>query len=140
MLIVVDTNIFIGACMGNGAPSKVISSCLQGNNKALMGTTLFSEYESVINRNNIFKGCHLSKLEREELLDIFIATTEWTRIFYNWRPNLRDEGDNHLIELAVAGNAEIIITRNIRNFSKMELTFPDLKIITPEDFIKEYSK
>ncbi len=126
--------------MGKGAPSDIIASCLQGKNKALMGTTLFSEYESVTNRNSIFKGCHLSKPEREELLDIFIATTEWTRIFYNWRPNLRDEGDNHLIELAIAGNAKIIITRNIRDFSKMELTFPDLEILTPEDFIKEYSK
>jgi hypothetical protein len=42
-------------------------------------------------------------------------------------------------KLAIAGNAKIIITRNIRDFSKMELTFPDLKIITPGDFIKEYS-
>ena len=138
MIIVVDTNIFIGACMGNGAPSKIIASCLQGKNKALMGTTLFAEYEAVLNRDNLFKGCHLNKLEREELFNIFIATTEWTRIFYNWRPNLRDEADNHLIELAIAGNAETIVTRNIRDFTGMDLSFPDLQIITPEDFIKEY--
>ena len=61
-----------------------------------------------------------------------------TRIFYNWRPNLRDEADNHLIELAIAGNAETIVTRNIRDFTGMDLSFPDLQIITPEDFIKEY--
>jgi hypothetical protein len=30
-----------------------------------------------------------------------------------WRPNLRDEGDNHLVELAIAGGAEAIVTYNV---------------------------
>jgi hypothetical protein len=36
------------------------------------------------------------------LLEIFFSVCEWTRIYCGWRPNLPDEGDNHLVELAVA--------------------------------------
>ena len=32
----------------------------------------------------------------EELLDIFLCWCELTRVYYLWRPNLRDEADNRL--------------------------------------------
>jgi predicted nucleic acid-binding protein len=54
-----------------------------------------------------------------------------------WRPNLRDEGDNHVIELAVAGGAEAIITRNTRDFRFAELRFPSIQILTPESLLGE---
>ena len=34
-----------------------------------------------------------------------ISRRTWVRVYYLWRPNLPDEADNHLVELAVAGNA-----------------------------------
>ena len=59
------------------------------------------------------------------------------RIYYAWRPNLRDEGDNHLVELAVAGRAEMIVTRNLRDFRNMDLRFPDLRVCPPETFLEK---
>lgn len=50
--------------------------------------------------------------------------------------NLKDEGDNHVVELAVAGRAEMIVTRNLRDFLNMELRFPALRICSPEEFLK----
>ncbi len=41
-----------------------------------------------------------------------------------WRPNLKGESDNQLIELAVAGGASKIVTANIRDFVRAELPFP----------------
>jgi predicted nucleic acid-binding protein len=96
-----------------------------------------AEYEDVLGREQIFRRSRLSRAEREELLDIFLSVCTWTRIYFGWRPNLRDEGDNHLIELAIAGGARAIITRNVRDFVSMELQFPGLAIRTPEDFLKE---
>ncbi len=62
---------------------------------------------------------------------------EWVRVYYAWRPNLPDEGENHLVELAIAGGAEFIVTRNLRDLQRMELRFPQLKVVSPEDFLKE---
>jgi putative PIN family toxin of toxin-antitoxin system len=137
MRIVVDTNIFLGACLGAGAASAVIAACLRGQAVPLMGNALFNEYEDVLARTELFSQSRLNHEERSELLDIFLSVCEWTRIYYGWRPNLPDEGDNHLVELAVAGNAKYIVTRNLRDVSRMELNFPNLAVLTPEAFLKE---
>lgn len=134
---VIDTNIFVGACLGTGAANKVIAMCLEGRVQALMGAALMAEYEDVLGRAALFAECRLNAPERAELLDIFTAQTQWVRVYFGWRPNLRDEGDNHLIELAVAGGASYIITRNMRDFGGMELNFPGLRVLTPEHFLKE---
>jgi len=102
-----------------------------------MGTALLAEYEDVLNRAALFRDCRLDAQEREELLDIFLSYCEWTRVYYLWRPNLPDEADNHLVELAVAGAARYVVTRNLRDLRAMELQFPGLRPVSPEDFLKE---
>lgn len=136
MIIVVDTNIFVGACMGTGSAFGVIAACLQNEHTPLMGAALFAEYSDVINRQSLFKGCHLNKDERNELLDIFLAYCRWTEIYYGWRPNLKDESDNHLIELAVAGQADSIVSRNIKDLKSGEILFPNISVLTPEAFLQ----
>ena len=139
MDVVVDTNVFVGACLGKGPSSLVIEACLQRRFIPLMGAALLSEYEDVLGREALFDSCRLNARERSELLDIFLAGCRWTRIYYGWRPNLRDEGDNPLVELAVAGGAEIIVTHNIRHLKTMELRFEGLAIATPAQLLaKEF--
>ena len=135
MLLVVDTNVFVGACLGKGPSSLVVQGCLEGRFVPLMGAALLSEYEDVLARKPLFETCRLSAAERNELLDIFLASCRWTRIYFGWRPNLRDEGDNHLVELAVAGGAEFIVTHNIRHLKSMELKFDGLAIATPAQLL-----
>jgi len=79
----------------------------------------------------------LSITEREALLDDFLAVCVWQPVYFTWRPNLRDEGDNHLMELALAGGAETIITSNIRDFQGGELRFPRPRVIQPRDWLEE---
>ena len=137
MKVVIDTNIFLSACLGNGAANKTVAACLQGLCTPLMGTALLTEYEDVLGRSELFIQCRLNSDERTELMDIFLSVCEWTRVYYIWRPNLPDEADNHLIELAVAGGADFIVTRNLRDVGRGELNFPQLLIISPEAFLKE---
>jgi putative PIN family toxin of toxin-antitoxin system len=137
MRVVIDTNVFIGACMGVGASRAIIEACLRKQLVPLMGTALLAEYEDVLGRAPLFEGCRLNVRERSELLDIFLAHCEWVRVYYSWRPNLQDEGDNHLVELAIADAASSIVTRNLRDFRAMELRFPNLRVLSPEDQLKE---
>jgi len=45
---------------------------------------------------------------------------------------------NHLVELAIAGGAETIVTHNVRDVRRGELSFPGLKILTPAEFLKTH--
>ena len=77
--------------------------------------------------------------ERRILFEALISVSEWIKIYYLWRPNLPDEGDNHLIELAVAGGAETIVTNNTGDLNSGELLFPHLSIFTPTQFLEAIS-
>lgn len=136
MQIVVDTNVFIGACLGRGASAAVIQACLERRFQPLMAAALLAEYEAVLSRRTLFVRSRLESAEREELLDIFLSVCRWTRIYYGWRPNLRDEGDNHLVELAVAGGASHIVSHNLRDLKSTELQFPGIIAVTPAQLLK----
>ncbi len=53
-------------------------------------------------------------------------------VSYLWRPNLRDESDNHLVELAVAGVAAWIVTGNERDVAAGKLVFDGFRVVTPD--------
>jgi predicted nucleic acid-binding protein len=135
--IVVDTNAFVGACLGKGPSSLAVERCIDARPEPLMGAALLAEYEDVRGRSPMFERCRLSARERDDLLGIFLARCRWTRICFGWRPNLRDEGDNHLVELAVAGGADAIVTHNIRHLKATELKFSGLALVTPAQLMSK---
>jgi predicted nucleic acid-binding protein len=102
-----------------------------------MGAALFAEYESLLGRKKLIEGSSLQPAERQAVLNAFLSVCRWVKVYSLWRPNLRDEADNHLIELAVAGGAEAIITKNVRDFQDAELVFPSLRILRPEELLSE---
>lgn len=137
MRVVIDTNVFVGACMGVGASNAVVGACLEHRLVPLMGVALLTEFEATLGRHELFAKSRLDAAERNMLLDSFLALCKWTRVYFLWRPNLKDESDNHLVELAIAGDADVIVTRNLRDLRGAELRFEPLRILSPEDFLKE---
>ncbi len=140
-VLVIDTSTFVSALIGEtGASREVLRRCLNGEYRPLMGTSLFHEYESLLGREKLFKNCTVSADQREDLLNAFMAVCRWIHVYYLWRPNLRDEDDNHILELAIAGNATAIITKNVKDFKSGQLLFPGINILKPEQLLKENVK
>lgn len=138
MRVVVDTNVFVSALIrSEGASREVIRACLRGRVHPLMGTALFAEYEALLGRDELFERSPLRAPQREVVLNAFFGVCRWTRIYYRWRPNLPDEADNHLVELAVAGGASVIVTKNTRDFRRAELQFPGVRVLKPETLLQE---
>ena len=135
--IVIDTSVFISAIIGaKGSSRALLRQCFEGVYFPLMGNALFCEYEDVSKRSSILEKTPLSVEEVNKLLYSFFSICLWVPIYYLWRPNLKDEQDNHLIELSIAGNAEYLVTNNIKDFSQTELYFPQLNILTPQQLLR----
>ena len=135
--MVIDTNVLVSAFTSDGGAWRaVIRKVLQKQVRALVSIPLFAEYEDVLARPEIQARCPLSKSEQSALFDAFIAQTRLVEVYFSWRPNLRDEGDNHIIELAVAAGTCTIITHNLRDFANAELKFPSVKVLTPAQWLK----
>jgi putative PIN family toxin of toxin-antitoxin system len=138
LVIVVDTSVLVSAMLGPGGASReVLRRTLNGRYRPLLGAALLSEYEAAFGRERLFETCPLTARERAEVLDAFLSCCRWTRVYYTWRPNVPDESDNHLVELAIAGGAEALVTKDVNDFQAMELRFPGLRIAVPGDFVKE---
>lgn len=134
----VDTNVLVGALISaSGLNRSVLRACFEGRVQPIIGETLFHEYEDVLGRGTMFQKSPLSATERIRFFEAFLSVCEWTQVYYLWRPNLRDEGDNHLIELAVAGAACMIVTNNVRDFRGSELRFASIQVVEPGNFRKE---
>ncbi|PCJ34001.1 MAG: putative toxin-antitoxin system toxin component, PIN family [Cellvibrionales bacterium] len=135
--VVVDTSVIISALIGKKGPSReILRRCLQGHYKPLISNALFQEYEDVISRDRIKNATPLSEKEIRELLSAFYSVCKWVPIYFLWRPNLKDENDNFLIGLALAGNSNLIVTNNIKDLEGAELTFEGLSILKPEQLTK----
>lgn len=135
--MVIDTNVFVSACLGSGSANAVLRACLSGRCMPLMGAALIAEHEDVLQRQLLWANAPLDAAERLALLDIYMAVCRWTRVYFGWRPNLPDEADNHLIELAVAGGAHGIVSRNLKDLRCGQLCFPQLRLLDPQTFLKE---
>jgi putative PIN family toxin of toxin-antitoxin system len=137
-LVVIDTNVLIAALIkADAAPPQLFRLCMQQRVVPLMGTTLLKEYEEVMQRETLFVRSPLSGEEREGFLDAYLSVCEWISVYYLWRPNLRDEADNHLIELAIPGGAKFLVTGNTKDFRGASLHFPSLAVVTPRMYLTQ---
>lgn len=128
--LVLDTNVFVAALRsGGGASREVLRRCLLGRYRPLFGNALWLEYCDVLGRRMV--GTALAPEEGEALLAALASCAEWVPTYYLWRPNLPDEGDNHLVELALEGGAAGVVTHNVRDLSRGELRLGDLQVVTP---------
>lgn len=133
--VVIDTNVFVSALRSDGGASrKVLRLALQSRLQPIFGNALWAEYCALLGRD--IWGDDTLASEREEVLAALASVSRWVRVYFAWRPNLPDEADNHLIELAVAGGAAAVITHNTRDLGAGELSFDGIKIVTPGDFMQ----
>ena len=101
----------------------------------MFGTALWLKYEDVLARQ--IHDLDVDAGDCRTVLAALAASGQWVSVYFGWRPNLRDEGDNHLVELAVAGGAEFIVTHNTRDFERSELAWPGLRVRSPARFLEE---
>ncbi len=139
MKIVIDTNVFLSALFSRkGASNKLLIWLFAQEKKYnVISNTLVTEYEDVLTRDkNIKQYNNLSKGDIERFLDDICLISYHQKIYFLWRPFLKDSNDDMVLEVAVNAKARAIITFNPKDFKGVEEKF-DILILTPKQFLEK---
>lgn len=127
--VVLDTNILISALGFKGKPNHVLSLILQKQIVGITSPALFAEFQEVVSKKFPILASDLPKIERKIRKSFTII-----------QPNIsikvsRDEDDNRVLEAAVEGGCNYIITgdQDLLDLKK----YKKIKILTAEEFIAE---
>lgn len=137
MILVLDTNVLVAAVRSpSGAAAEIMRRVLQGEIKTVASVPLFMEYEAVLLRPIHLKTAQVSSADIGNLLDVLAGVVVPAEIFYLWRPQLKDANDDMVLEAAMSGQADVIVTFNIKDFLSVAEKF-NLRVMKPSDFLKE---
>jgi predicted nucleic acid-binding protein len=98
-----------------------------------VSVSLALEYEGTLLRH--VAASTLDEGDVRDLVDYLCQVAVRQKIFFLWRPFLRDPGDDLVLELAVAAQCEAIVTHNVRDFRGTEKL--GVRVLTPGEFLRE---
>ena len=131
--IVLDTNVLVSAIRSRrGASFRLVSEVGRGHFEIFVSVPLVLEYEAAMLER---RPPSVSDEDLESILDYLCSEARHQQIYYLWRPLLRDAKDDLVLEVAVAGRCQAIVTYNIRNFAGAEQFC--LRVVTPLAFLRE---
>jgi len=140
MRVVLDTSVVVAGLRSRlGASNRVLVAVAEGHCKPLVTTALFLEYEAVLLRPEQQLATGLSPSDIEGFLAALASAAEPVEVDFLWRPQLRDPADELVLEAAVNGRAEAIVTHNVTDFRADAQRF-GVATLTPAEFLKELRK
>lgn len=132
-LIVIDTNVILSALQSNkGKSFELISKITEDLFDFAISVPLILEYEALLKRKlnrTIFTDSDI-----EDFINYLCKVGIKTKLFYLWRPYLKDPFDDHVLEVAIQSNANTIVTYNKKDFKEAEKL--GKKILTPKEFLE----
>jgi putative PIN family toxin of toxin-antitoxin system len=118
MRVVLDADVLVAALRSRrGASAAWLRAGLRREVEMLASVPLMVQYEAVMLRPEHQSASGLSTRELSELIDAIAAVAIPVSISYLWRPMLRDPDDELVLETAVNGNANLLLTFNERDFA-----------------------
>jgi putative PIN family toxin of toxin-antitoxin system len=133
---VLDTSVLVAAIRSQaGASRTLVKAALELRVQFLISNPLVLEYEAVLTRREHLRASGLSISELGELIDLICATGIEVRMMRSWRPLLRDPDDEMVLETAINGSADAIVTFNIADFADIPELF-NIEVLTPREVLK----
>ena len=127
--IVIDTNVLLSAIFSNKGASFRLLSIIDSNKFVVnISTTLIYEYEEILKSKSKLDTKYI-----DSILNYICKIGKKNKIFYLWRPKLKDVDDDFLLELAVKSNS-IIVTLDKKDFC-LASEF-NIKVMTPKEFLQ----
>ena len=132
--MVLDTNVLVsGFRSRRGSSFRLLSLLGDAAIATVVSVPLVLEYEAVLKRQA--SAFRLSAGDVNDILDFICEVSEHRAVHFLWRPTLRDPRDEFVLELAVEGRCQFIVTHNVRDFEGAERF--NLRVVTPKQFFQQ---
>src|SRR5205085_10693857 len=130
MRLGMDTDTVVAAMRSPAGASAAILRAVRRDEAALLLTVpLALEYEAVCNRAEHRIAAGLSETEAGIFVDTVIGMGEPVETHFLWRPQLRDPDDEMVLEAAVNGRADVLVTFKLRDFARVAARFGVLALL-----------
>ncbi|MGB2622762.1 MAG: putative toxin-antitoxin system toxin component, PIN family [Candidatus Acidiferrum sp.] len=136
MRIVADTDVIVAAMRSpSGASAAILLAARRGKVTLLASVPLAMEYEAVCSEAEHQLAAGLDAAEVMIFVDAVVGLAEPVETHFLWRPQLRDPGDEMVLEAAINGRADALVTFNIRDFGTVPARF-GIELLLPRDALK----
>jgi putative PIN family toxin of toxin-antitoxin system len=122
-----------------GASRQLLLSALDGKIAALVSVPLMVEYEAVLTRPEHCLASGLGANEMNEILDALAKVSIPVHLRFLWRPRLKDPADEMVLETAVNGAADRLVTFNQRHLGAAARDF-GIRVMPPREVWKEIKR
>jgi putative PIN family toxin of toxin-antitoxin system len=136
MRIVMDTSVLVAGLRSRiGASNAVLGLIADRRLTPLASPPLFLEYEDVLKRpeQRLVHGLSLADVDR--FLAALASAIEPVEVHFRWRPQARDADDDLVLEAAINGGAEILVTHNVADFVAVAHRF-GIEVMHPGDLLR----
>lgn len=135
--VVLDTSVVVaGLRTRYGAGNAVLQLVADRRLIALATPPLFLEYEEVLKRPEQRFVHGLAPDAVDEFLAELAVLTEPVELHFKWRPQIRDPNDEMVLEAAINGHADALVTYNVADFELAGARF-GIQIIRPPDLLRK---
>lgn len=140
MRIVLDTDVVVSALRSPAeASAGLLEAALDDRITVLANVALILEYEAVCGRAEHLAAAGVTAGQAIMFVDAVAALAEPVESHFFWRPQLRDPSDEMVLEAAVNGRAEAIVTFNRRDFGSVPERF-GVRLLLPRDALRRISR
>jgi len=138
--VVMDTNVLVAAARSRNGASHALLRALRGEKFRLLASVpLFLEYEVVLKRSEQLASGRRTVAMVDVFLDALSLRVAPVHLFYLWRPQLRDPADEMVLETALNGRADVLVTFNVTDFAAAAERF-GLPVWTPQIVLAKLEK
>src|SRR5712692_9372882 len=138
--VVLDTSVVVaGLRTRSGAGNAVLRLIANRRVVALATPPLFLEYEDVLKRPEQRLAHGLAPDAIDEFLAELAALVEPVEVHFLWRPQVRDPNDEMVLEAAINGQADALITYNVKDFEVMAKRFK-IPVMQPAELLRKVGR
>lgn len=136
MRVALDTDVIVAAVRSQrGASNALLRAVRQGRLTAVASVPMVLEYEAVLMRPEHRRVSGFTVMQVQQFMDGLAALVVPVIPYFLWRPTLRDPNDEMIVDAAVNGQADAIVTFNVRHFRPAAQQF-QLEVLTPAQTLR----